>query len=163
VCTKYTRKMSVMIEMIMMHSNDSSTDETLQIKKDYLSNEFTVSFSDPNKYTACSNTTVKNLYHDKLMKYVYMLLKNLKVDEEGPTNIQVNIPGMPSILFSGNKMNDIYYREHLYDLIEFGVDLLEHTTPKINKKPVVNDGFTTPKVSRRSTAPGVVPSHLFFD
>jgi hypothetical protein len=58
------------------------------------------------------------------------------MDEEGCKNLQVNIPGMPCMIISGKKLSEVYYREHLEDLIGSGVDLLdktEYSTHKLNK------------------------------
>jgi len=147
----------------------SANDETVLIKKDFSSNEFNVTYTDPNKGSPYTYS-LTGLYHKKLMNYVYMIFKNQKVDEEGCSNIQVNIPGMPTIILSKEKINDLYYRDHLCELVEFGIDLLENVDvtrqrdlPKYYNDVNDQSVFYTPKVSRRSTAPGVSPSHLFFD
>ena len=165
---KYTSKMtSCSIEIRFIKAIGSSTsDETVLIKKDFSSNEFNVTYTDPNKGSPYTYS-LTGLYHKKLMDYVYMLFKNQKIDEEGCSNIQINVPGMPTIIVSNEKINDIYYRDHLYELVEYGVDLLDNVSVmgrRVLPNPVNDEsGFYTPKVSRRSTAPGEVPSHMFFE
>jgi hypothetical protein len=160
------------IEIRFIHSkNSAAKDEVVLIKKDFSSNSFNVTYTDPNKGTPYTYS-LTGLYQKKLMDYVYMLFKNQKVDEEGCSDIQVNVPSMPTMIISTEKIHDLYYRDHLYELVELGVDLLDdvsvkrqETFPAYDTTTRMNDEtvFYTPKVSRRSTAPGEVPSHLFFD
>jgi len=114
------------------------TDDTINIAKDLTTNEFVVTYVDPNDGDPCVHK-MSGLYQSKVLDYVYMLLKNQYLDEEGFDKVQLNMPAMPRMIVSGSKFSDIYYRQHFYELIGFGLDNLEnaakvYTTPK---RPVV--------------------------
>jgi len=109
-------------------------DDTISIAKDLATNEFVVTFTDENEGDPVVHK-MSGLYQAKVLDYVYMLLKNQYLDEEGFDKVQVNIPAMPRMIVSGSKFSDIYYRQHFYELIGFGLDNLENaakvcTTPK---------------------------------
>jgi hypothetical protein len=109
-------------------------DDTISIAKDLATNEFVVTFTDENDGDPVVHK-MSGLYQAKVLDYVYMLLKNQYLDEEGFDKVQVNIPAMPRMIVSGSKFSDIYYRQHFYELIGFGLDNLENaakvcTTPR---------------------------------
>jgi len=123
---------STSVDLIMIGDNKASyTDQTVKIKKNYSYNEFEVTYTD--RPTSIVHT-ITGLSHSSLMEYVYLLLKSLYMDEEGCKNVQVNIPGMPCMVVSANKLSDLYYREHFEDLIRTGVDLLANTTSSTSKQ-----------------------------
>ena len=155
-----------MIEILFIaNASRKNNDERVLIEKNHQFNEFEVTYTDPNTYGPPIVHKVSGLYRDRLMTYVYMLIKNQAVDEESAVSIQVNIPAMPRVILSVNKLNDLYFREHLVELIGVGADLLENTTrvlsSPVKKSKKVDASYSTP--SARSTAPGVYPQHLYFD
>jgi hypothetical protein len=96
---------------------------------------------------------------------LYMLFKNQALDEEGYKSVQLTLPAMPRVIVSGEKFKDLYYREHFLELIGNSLDMLENVTSE-KKIPAVRREswvYETPAPTRRSTAPGVRPQHLFFD
>jgi len=113
------------------------TDDVINIKKDLATNEYVITYSDPNDGFPVVHQ-MSGLYRDKVLEYVYMLLKNQYVDEEGFDKVQVNIPAMPRVIVSGEKFNEVYYREHFQQLIGFGLDNLENTGKVVTtpKRPV---------------------------
>ena len=123
---------SLSIQIVMIRSDEK--DDTISIAKDLATNEFVVTFTDENDGDPVVHK-MSGLYQAKVLDYVYMLLKNQYLDEEGFDKVQVNIPAMPRMIVSGSKFSDIYYRQHFYELIGFGLDNLENaakvcTTPK---------------------------------
>lgn len=112
------------VQIIMIRGDD--TDDVINIKKDLTTNEYVITYSDPNEGVPVVHQ-MSGLYRDKVLEYVYMLLKNQYVDEEGFDKVQVNIPAMPRVIVSGEKFNEVYYREHFQQLIGFGLDNLENT------------------------------------
>ena len=114
-----------------------SNDDTIYINKDLETNEFVVTYTDPNE----GNSLVykmSGLYRQKVLDYVYYLMKNQYLDEEGFDRVQVNMPAMPRMIVDGEKFKDIYYRDHFYDLIGFGLDNLENTAKVVTtpKRPM---------------------------
>ena len=131
--------MSLSIQIVMIRSDE--TDDTISITKDLTTNEFVVTYADPNEGDPVVHK-MSGLYRAKVLEYVYMLLKNQYLDEEGFEKVQVNMPAMPRMIVSGSKFSDIYYRQHFYELIGFGLDNLENaskvsTTPKRSVSRVV--------------------------
>jgi hypothetical protein len=59
---------------------------------------------------------------------MYLLFKNQSLDEEAPCKVQVNIPSMPRVIVSGDKFQELYYREHFSELIDSGLDFMDNST-----------------------------------
>lgn len=120
------------IQIVMIRDDDK--DDTISIAKDLVTNEFVVTYTDENDGDPVVHK-MSGLYHAKVLDYVYMLLKNQYLDEERFERVQVNMPAMPRMIVNGSKFSDIYYRQHFYELIGFGLDNLEatekvYTTPR---------------------------------
>ena len=156
------------IEFMMIRDDKKeSNDDTIYINKDLETNEFVVTYTDPNE----GNSLVykmSGLYRQKVLDYVYYLMKNQYLDEEGFDRVQVNMPAMPRMIVDGEKFKDIYYRDHFYDLIGFGLDNLENTSKAVKttpKRPVTVPVPFAP--ARCGAAQPYVNSfsgrHLFFD
>ena len=118
---------------------DSQADSVINIRKNIDTNEFHIRYMDPNEGTPFVHE-MTSLYHQKVLDYIYYLMKNQYLDEEGFSKFQVNMPGMPRMIVGGEKFKDAYYREHFYDLFGFGLDTLETTVRCLPPKTVtVND------------------------
>lgn len=152
--------MPIMIHLI---NDDKSTngDDTIRIAKNYDTNEFDITYTDQNNGEPVTHL-VTGLYRARVIDYLYILFKNQALDEQGYMSVQMTIPGMPRVIVSGDKFKDLYYREHFMEAVGSGLDLLENVTSKKKKVYSYSNDYTTP-VSRRSTANGVLPQHLFFD
>jgi hypothetical protein len=162
------------------------SDDKVTIKKNFTYNDFEISYRDNNNGSPIRHT-LTGFYHKRVMDYVYILLKNQYIDEEGYDKIQVNVPGMPRVIISAANLSDLYYRDHLYDTISMGLDMLENCEHvrencedvRENCEDVCNHNrngtaendytytytYNTPtnSPSLRSSAPGVRPQHLFFN
>jgi hypothetical protein len=66
-----------------------------------------------------------SLYRQRVLDHVYLTLKNLTLDEDNFYQIQLNMPAMPPVLVSVDNLTDLYYREHLLELVENGLDNLD--------------------------------------
>ena len=180
---------STAIEIVLINNKkQEGQDDQVVIRKNLETNDFTVTYTEKKDREVPLVYRSVGMYESKVLNYIYILLKNQYLDAEPYAFIQVNVPAMPRIMIPGEKFNEIYYREHVEDLIQCGLEMLETTT--IVKKPVLlpvplaekkshwysdswggnvlEEGelpspFETPRVLRRSTAPGVVPQHLFFN
>jgi hypothetical protein len=158
-------------------SHVSKKDDVVRIRKDLDTNEFQLTYTEQSKSDKPIVHRATNLYREKVSQYVYLLLKNQHLDDEGYQHVQINIPAMPCIIMSASKINEVYCRDHINELILTGLDLLDVTevvSSNVNKaaKTSVSRGsnyyssdyeYNTPAPTRRSTAPDVVPQHLFWD
>lgn len=139
------------VQIIMIR--DDNTDDVINVKKDLATNEYVITYSDPNEGEPVVHQ-MSGLYREKVLEYVYMLLKNQYVDEEGFDKVQVNIPAMPRVIVSGEKFSDLYYREHFQQLIGFGLDNLENTGKLVTtpKRAAVRAPVVPPAPARLSAA-----------
>ena len=181
------------IDIVMIKDKKhNGLDDTIKIKKDFTTGEFELKYTDENGGAKPITHKAVAMYRQRVLEYVYILLKNHSLDEEGYTDIQVNVPAMPRIIFKAEKLKDLYYREHIYDLLNVGLDLLDNTETVLKKRmlpavsedtPVVNDApedaeeyiydytykytydtpTNTPMPNSNSTTYGVRPQHLFWD
>ncbi len=150
---------SIKIHLIS-HDGNHQDDDTVTIRKKLDTCDFDITYKDQNNGTPITQIA-SGLYHQRVIDYLYMLFKNQALDEESYKSIQVTLPAMPRIIVSGDKFKDLYYREHFLELIGKSLDTLENVST-VKKVPQSNWGYQTP-LYRRSTAPGVLPQHLFFD
>jgi hypothetical protein len=143
--------MPLCVQIIMIRGDD--TDDVIDVSKDMSTNEYVITYSDPNEGEPVVHQ-MSGLYRDKVLEYVYMLLKNQYVDEEGFDKVQVNIPAMPRVIVSGEKFNQVYYREHFQELIGFGLDNLENTGKVVTtpKRPALRTPVVPPAPARLSAA-----------
>jgi hypothetical protein len=129
-------------------SGGESNDDTIKIRKNLEFGDFEITYKDPNDGTPVTHK-MKGLYRQKVLDYMYMLLKNQYLDEEKFTSLQFALPAMPRVLVSAAKFEDVYYREHFYELIGFGLDSLDTTTP-VTK--VRRSSYVTPPAAPRRPA-----------
>lgn len=61
----------------------------------------------------------------EVVDHMYLVLKNQGMDDDGFESVQFNLPAMPSMLVRVSRFNEIYYREHLLELIENALDCLD--------------------------------------
>jgi hypothetical protein len=116
---------SIQINLINNVQGGQSKDDKIRIRKDLELNEFELTYTDQNDGTPVIHL-VTGMYRARVMEYLYMLLKNQALDEEGYNSIQVTIPAMPRVIISAEKMKDLYYREHFLEMIGTGLDLLDN-------------------------------------
>ena len=114
------------IEIVMIKdASNNKWDDRIVIKKDMSYNEFQVTYSEKSTGTSFTQK-LTGLYREKVMQYVYMLLKNQSLDEEGYTSFQINMVAMPGIIVGADKLKDLYYRDHFYEMIGSGLDLMDN-------------------------------------
>jgi hypothetical protein len=153
---------SIVIHLIN-NTNQHTADDTVTIRKNLDTGDFEIVYKDQNSGSPIAHV-LTGLYRARVMDYLYMLFKNQALDEEAYKNVQLTLPAMPRIIVSGDKFKDLYYREHFLELIGNSLDNLENASRKLKVPSVYRStwGYQSP-ASRRSTAPGVVPQHLYFD
>lgn len=150
--TTYT---SCCIQIVMIKkSNDSSLDDQITIRKNLDLNEFEVTMKDMNEGDKVTHR-LEGTTKDTVMKYLYHLLKNLSLDDDGYQSIQVNVPLMPRVLFTGVSLKDLYVREHLQDVLNLGLDLVEDVTkvtPSVSYSQTSVPVTATPQRSAYATS-----------
>ena len=151
---------------IYLINNDSAhkADDIVIIRKNLDNGDFDITYKDQNNGSPVTHV-VNGLYRARVIDYLYMLFKNQALDEEAYKSVQLTLPAMPRIIVSGDKFKDLYYREHFLEAVGNSLDMLENVSiqkkfPSVRRESWV---YETPAPSRRSTAPGVRPQHLFFD
>ena len=155
------------IHIHLIHNvKNSSSDDIVKIVKNYETGDFDITFTDQNDGSPVVHKAF-GLYRARVIDYLYMLLKNQALDEDGYKNLQLTLPAMPRIIVAGEKMKDLYYREHFLELLGTGLDLLDNVS-NVHKKssniPPVYDGADEEVVYNYSTPrPCGRPQHLFFD
>lgn len=110
----------------------AALDDTICIKKNLEDRVFELTFkdkSDPLIHTAHEMT------RDNVCDYVYLLLKNLTMDEDGYKSIQFSMPAMPRVIVSTSNLHDLYYRQHFLELIENSLTMIDKVEKQTIKKP----------------------------
>ena len=151
------------ISIYLTRDASGTNDDVITIRKNTEYNEFEITYTDPNEGSAIKHQ-MTGLYHKKVVEYIYLLLKNLYLDEQKFKNVQINMPAMPRMMVSSSMFSDLYYREHFAELIEFGLDTLE------NVEVVKRYSYTRNEALNREVVNGEVERslggrgrHLFFD
>jgi hypothetical protein len=154
---------SIYIHLIHNEKN-SLSDDTVKIVKNYETGDFDITFTDQNDGTLIVHKAF-GLYRTRVLDYLYMLFKNQALDEEGYKSIQLTLPAMPRIIVAGEKMKDLYYREHFLELLGTSIDLLENVSnvKKASYIAPVYNGADEDIAYNYSTPRGPRPQHLFFD
>ena len=167
--------MSLVIQITLTRDNESKNDDRILIRKNFATNEFVLTYIDPTPSAKGTPTKerIVGMYHAQVMEYIYMLLKNQYIDEEKYKQLQISLPAMPSMILSVDKLSDLYYRDHLQELISFGLDTLDNAS-KANFTREARDAAVQRRFTRdaeREEAlrremerePYSRPQHLFFD
>ena len=110
-----------------------SMDDTIHIVKNLDDSVFELTFKDNDEHFTHK---VYQMTRDNICDYVYFLLKNLSLDEDGYQNIQLSLPAMPRVLVNASKLHDNDYREHFLELIENSLDMFDKVEKLTIKKPV---------------------------
>ncbi len=115
---------SVEILFIRAAGAASSTDDTMRVRKNFESGEFELVYKDSHDSKKQVHT-LTGLYRQRVLDHVYLALKNLTMDEDNFFQVQLNMPAMPPVLVSVENLSDVYYRDHLLELVSNGLDNLD--------------------------------------
>lgn len=133
------------ILFIRGHGSPAHTDDSLKIRKNFETGEFEIRYRD----SYISKPVVHklhNLYRQRVLNHVYLILKNLTMDEENFYQLQLNLPAMPPVLLNVEKLKDLYYRDHILELVENGLDNLD-VLEKVGVERPLATSFATPTAS----------------
>ena len=149
------------VQIIMI--KEGASDDKITIRKDFSTNEFEILYVDDNDGIPVTHKA-SGLYRERVLEYVYMVLKNQALDDEGYDSVQFTIPAMPRVIVPGSDFKDLYKREHFYSLISTGLDMLENCE-SINKRTTSAFTLHTPtnRTTLNRTTINPAMRHLFFD
>jgi len=125
------------IELQFIRSADSkaSTDDILKIRKNYETGEFELVYTDCEIIKKVTHR-LHSLYRQRILDHIYLILKNMTLDEENFYQLQLNLPAMPRLIVSVENLKDLYYRDHFIELIGNSLDNLDSiqsTTVKLTQ------------------------------
>ena len=147
---------SCSVEVIMIKdSKNQKEDDSVKVRLNLDVNEFEITLRDKNAGSEMSHR-IEMSTKEKVIDYLYLLLKSISLDEDGYEHVQINIPLMPRILFSVKSLKDLYNRDHVNDLLRMGLDVLEDTIRLPSKASV--DSYATPQRSAYSPPAGSPPA-----
>jgi hypothetical protein len=135
---KTTYKMSAYspysVELLFIRTAGAaaSTDDSMRVRKNLETGEFEVLYTDSHDVNKQVHK-LQSLYRQRVLDHVYLTLKNLTMDEDNFYQLQLNLPAMPPLLVNVESLKDLYYREHLLELVENGLDNLD-VLEKVNLK-----------------------------
>jgi hypothetical protein len=92
---------------------------------------------------------------DEVLDYLYNVFKNQSLDDMGYEHIQITLPALPRIIIKGEKLKDLYYREHFLELFESSLDILDKITVVSSSNKKTLDTSSSPYYQ--------TPHHMKFD
>lgn len=114
------------VELLFIRSagSKSSTDDTIRVRKNFETCEFEMIYTDSHNVKKQVHK-LHSLYRQRVLDHFYLTFKNLSLDEDNFHQLQLNMPAMPPILVSVENLKDLYYRDHLLELIDNGLSNLD--------------------------------------
>jgi hypothetical protein len=102
----------------------SSTDDSMRVRKNFETGEFEMLYTDSHDKNK-KVYKLHSLYRQRVIDHLYLTFKNLTMDEDNFYQLQLNLPAMPGVLVSVENLKDLYYRDHLLELVQNGLDNLD--------------------------------------
>ena len=124
---------SVELMFIRSAGSKSSTDDTIRVRKNFETGEFEMIYTDSHNVKKQVHK-LHSLYRQRVLDHFYLTFKNLSLDEDNFHQLQLNMPAMPPILVGVENLKDLYYRDHLLELIDNGLSNLD-VLEKVNVAP----------------------------
>ena len=137
---------SISIHLLKNLANEK-LDDTVRIVKNLEDSAFELTFKDNGDPVTHK---VYEMTRDTVCDYVYLLLKNLSLDEDGYQSIQISLPAMPRMIVSASKLKDTYYTEHFLEVIENSLSMLDKVEKLSIKKPLEKKQSSYPVCSRNN-------------
>lgn len=144
----------VSLQLILI--NDvTKQDDSVSIRKNLTYNEFDLTFIENTPGELPIRFSITGLSHQGALDYVHTLLKSQCVDDEPYTRIQVNAPATPRLIISSEKLKDLYYRDHVYDMISGGLHYLETASVErvVKKSLKVTKAVKIPAAPKKPVVP----------
>ena len=106
-------------------------DDVITVHRSIVDNAYNVTFSDQNNGSPVKHR-MTGLSRMAVQNYLFRILKNQVIDEQGYKYIQITTPAMPRVLVSGSKMREEYYREEIEEVIGISLEMLGEVRKKKN-------------------------------
>jgi hypothetical protein len=135
-------------------TKNKKEDDSVKVRLNLDLNEYEITLRDQNAGSEIAHR-IEMSTKEKVIDYLYLVLKSICLDEDGYENIQVNTPLMPRVFFSVKSLKDLYYRDHVHEILRTGLDLLEDTIRLPSK--VSADSYTTPQRSASAAVAAPAP------
>lgn len=143
------------LELVMIKdTKNKKEDDSVKVRLNLDLNEYEITLRDQNAGSEIAHR-IEMSTKEKVIDYLYLVLKSICLDEDGYENIQVNTPLMPRVFFSVKSLKDLYYRDHVHEILRTGLDLLEDTIRLPSK--VSADSYTTPQRSASAAVAAPAP------
>ena len=161
-------RLSITIRFIRNNSEGKpNTDDTLTIRKNLTTGDFDVRYKDVNDGVSTkAHSPVMHLLigmgHERVLRHVYLLLKNQYLDVQGFSQIQLDVPAMPRILVDVWKFKEVYYREHVCELIGAALENLDNG--ELSREDTYASTLRSYNRARQTDAvPEYMGRHTFYD
>ena len=148
---------SIQFHLIKNDGQTASKDDFIEIRQTLATGEYTIKFREHNAGIRPMTHFLSNLSYHQVVDYVYALLKNQSLDEDPYQSFQVNLPAMPTVLVSVERLKEVYYRDHFLDSVRDALSTLTNST-------TVTHPQQTKRLPPAATDPvAPVRQHLFFE
>lgn len=161
-------RLSITIRFIRNNSEGKpNTDDTLTIRKNLTTGDFDVRYKDVNdgvstKAHAPVMHLLMGLSHERVLRHVYLLTKNQYLDMQGFHQLQFDVPAMPRILLDASSMSELYYREHVCELIGAALENLDNG--ELSREDTYASTLRSYNRARQTDAvPEYTGRHTFYD
>ena len=148
---------SIQFHLIKNDNQPASKDDFIEIRQVLATGEYTIKFREENQGRRPMTHFLNNLSYYQVVDYVYALLKNQSLDEDPYQSFQVNLPAMPTVLVSVERLKDVYYRDHFLDSVRDALSTLTNSMTVAHPEQPKR----LPPAATDPVAP--VRQHLFFE
>ena len=144
-------------------------DDHIVIRKDLDQGNFTLRYTDTNAGTNNSiiSQITTSMTYDHVVEHMRVCVKSIALDEEGFIKVQIDIPGMPRMLLSVDKLREVYYRDHIVDMVCIGLDSMNTSKstnmPREPEAPTKKRRFSMEPSTPLYAQSPPISRHLYFD
>jgi hypothetical protein len=101
-------------------------DDIIRIRMNLITNSYELTYTDNEEKLVHSVSFSSQI---EIRDHLFFVLENLNLDVDDYKFIQVSVPAMPRLLLSSSSLKTSYYRDHIMDLLNHALFILE----KVNK------------------------------
>ena len=97
-------------------------DDIMRIRMNLITNSYELTYTDNEEKLV---HTVRFSSQIEIRDHLFFVLENLNLDVDDYKFIQVSVPAMPRLLLSSSSLKTSYYRDHIMDLLNHALFILE--------------------------------------
>jgi hypothetical protein len=97
-------------------------DDKIRIRMNLITNSYELTYTDNEEKLV---HTVNFSSQLEIRDHIFFVLENISLDVDDYKFIQVSVPAMPRLLFSSSSIKTPYYRDHIMDLLNHALFILE--------------------------------------